>query len=85
MVVGNSGHRSGLVGKWIPRIERVEGAGNPTGVRTRTRTAIASRTGDGTGAASGILEGECKARSGIQFGRETDRMAGVRNTPGARP
>lgn len=45
-----------------------------------------SRTGaeNGTGAAGEmILEGGCKARSGIQSGRETDQMASVRKTPGA--
>jgi len=67
------------------------GLGAPEGRRTSREdghgqgTAVVRRTGHVDGEAAEVLEGECKARSGIQVDRVTDRPATRRNTPRSSP
>lgn len=81
-VVGGTGGTR-RAGKWTPRTGSAEGERSPREEGRRSRTATVGRSGRADRDADEILEGERKARSGIQpEGKPTGRrLGGTRQGP----
>jgi hypothetical protein len=83
--VGESRRGNAASGSGFPELGAPEGRQTSREDGRDEGTVVVHRTGSADGEAAEVLEGECKARSGIQVDRATDRPATRRNTPGSNP